>query len=224
MSKSGVPEVWLVSAGVDEPLLRRLTALLSPDERERAASFRFDSDRHMSIVARAALRVLLGRWLGRAPESLRFTKGTEGKPALEGIEFNVSHSSGRVAIAISHEEVGVDVEGPREVRDRLGIAERFFAPSEAAIVRATPERFLDYWTAKEAVIKAVGGGLSIDLTSFEVDPVAGAWTPIRNRSGDARLDGWNVFALPRDGRGLWMALASRGTATPALQELDLTTW
>jgi len=46
------------------------------------------------------------------------------------------------------------------------------------------------------VIKAAGGGLSIELRSFETDPRLGESTPVTNRGGDPRLDGWNVFAIP----------------------------
>src|SRR5258706_497626 len=83
--------------------------LLDDDEQRRADSFRFDADRRLSIVARASLRFLLGRYLVRPAHELRFVSGPEGKPRLETgeLEFNVSHSSGRVAIAVSRGAVGI---------------------------------------------------------------------------------------------------------------------
>jgi 4'-phosphopantetheinyl transferase len=51
------------------------------------------------------------------------------------------------------------------------VADRFFAPSEAAWLRQTPaerrwETFLDFWTLKEAYIKARGLGLNLPLDEF----------------------------------------------------------
>lgn len=219
--------VWLAAADAGEELLARLTAMLDDDERRRAASFRFDADRRLSIVARASVRLLLSRYLSRPPHRLYFLRGPEGKPRLETgeLEFNVSHSSGRVAIAVSRgEPVGIDLEKGRTMPDLLDIAGRYFAKGEAEIVRAAAEEervahFFAFWTAKEAVIKAVGGGLSLDLTSFETRPSPGRTTPVQNLGSDPRLDGWEVFAFPRG--DVHVALASRRTNMPTIRTLDL---
>jgi 4'-phosphopantetheinyl transferase len=219
-----VSHVWIAAADLPAPILARAAALLNDEETRRVEAFRFDSDRRMSLVARAALRALLGQHLAVDPRSLRFVTGEHGKPALAGgeVEFNVSHSAGQVAIAISDSgAIGVDIESMKRSSDLLHLAERFFSPPEAESVRSAADderaqRFFAYWTAKESVIKAAGGGLSIELRSFETDPRLGESTPVSNRGGDPRLDGWNVFAIPSPIDAMQLAIASRAAEGPPL--------
>ena len=79
---------------LDEHRLAGLHATLSADERGRAARFHFERDRKHFIAARGLLRELLGRYLARAPASLRFAYGPRGKPFLAGSEPAVSRMSG----------------------------------------------------------------------------------------------------------------------------------
>lgn len=153
-----------------------LEQLLSDDELDRAARFRFERDRQRFAARRALLRVVLARACGEDPKALRFAYGPQGKPRLEGtdLEFSASHSDGVAAFAIARAaEVGVDVERIREDVDVDGLAHRFFAPAEAeALARLEPpERrsaFFAVWTAKEAFVKAIGRGLSYPLDAFVV--------------------------------------------------------
>jgi 4'-phosphopantetheinyl transferase len=148
---------------------RRLAGILTPDELERAARFRFDRDRNRYIVCRGTLRELLG---ARAP----FVYGPYGKPRLEGsdVRFNVSHSHGLGMIAIARgREVGCDIERVDPSFADEKIPEQFFSPHEVAALRALPESeqcaaFFRCWTRKEAFIKACGMGLSLPLDSFDV--------------------------------------------------------
>jgi 4'-phosphopantetheinyl transferase len=159
-------EVHVFSLDGDVP---RLAGLLTPDELERAARFRFDRDRNRYIVCRGTLRELLG-------VTGRFVYGPYGKPRLEGseIRFNVSHSHGLGMIAIAQgREVGCDIERIEQKFADEQIPERFFSPAEVAALRALPEpeqceAFFRCWTRKEAFIKACGMGVSLPLDSFDV--------------------------------------------------------
>jgi 4'-phosphopantetheinyl transferase len=157
-----------------------LDRTLSGDERERADRFRAADDRRRFIIARGTLRVILSRYLARAPEDLRFRYGDHGKPALEGegsgndVRFNLAHSEGVAVYAVTRgQEVGVDVERVRSMHDLETVAERFFTPCEWFALRRLPPRerdvaFFSCWTLKEAVLKAVGSGLTGSLDSFAV--------------------------------------------------------
>ncbi|HEX6083997.1 MAG TPA: 4'-phosphopantetheinyl transferase superfamily protein [Thermoanaerobaculia bacterium] len=205
----GEIHVWLAGIRVPAEVLARMADVLDEGERERAARFRFHDDRARSTVARAALRQLLGGYLGRDPRALRFTSGAQGKPALTGkeLQFNVSHSGERVAIAIGPAgPVGIDIEHERDLHDAVMLAHRFFSPNEAAAVERDPSLFLPIWTAKESVIKAIGGGLSIDLASFEAFASPERFAPVTN------LTGWHVRALPMPGAGYYGALCAQGDA------------
>ena len=170
--------VWRASLSVAPSQLQALAPLLSADEKERAGRFHFDKDHGEFIAGRALLRILLGRYLQRAPSQLQFSYGAAGKPRLAGEDpapqFNLSHSHGLALYAFSRgREIGVDVEQIRSNADVEKIAERFFSAQEAATLQALPahergKAFLDCWTRKEAYIKAKGDGLTAPLDAFSV--------------------------------------------------------
>ena len=149
---------------------------LDEAERARAARFHFERDRHRFLASHTALRELLGRHLGLPPASLRFLQGRYDKPRLDlpaAPAFNMSHSGRWALIAIGGERpIGVDIEDPREMGDLMPLAERNFSAAEYQALAALPEAerhsaFLRCWTRKEACLKAVGSGLSIEPGVFE---------------------------------------------------------
>jgi 4'-phosphopantetheinyl transferase len=182
--------VWYVfSDGVtDAGLLQRYAAMMSPDERARHERFMFVKDRHQFLVTRGVLRTLLARYTGAEPRACAFASNAYGRPALMGgatVDFNVSHTRGLVACAIARvPEVGVDVEDIERGAFSRDIARRYFSAAEADALDAVPEaarvsRFFDYWTLKEAYIKARGMGLSLPLDGFSMHPAAGGPPRIR---------------------------------------------
>ena len=90
------------------------------------------------------------------------------------INFNVSHSGRHGLIALAPKgRIGVDVE-ERSINRNLDVCIRLlFAPNERAEFEKVStqdkvEQFYHLWTLKEALIKAVGTGLSIDTAKFEI--------------------------------------------------------
>ena len=176
--KSGEIHLW--SARLDRPVdfLGRCEAILSADERERAARFRAGTLRNRYIAGRGTLRILLGRYFEADPAELSLAYQSHGKPELDppwkgrGVEFNVSHSGDVALFAFTRERpIGVDVEAIRPMENAAGLLERFFSAEEVAQWRQTPaERqglvFFQGWTRKEAWLKAVGSGLSFPLDQF----------------------------------------------------------
>jgi len=141
-------------------------ALLSADEKVRADRLRDPLLRHRFMLARAFLRRALGARLGRDPDGLEFHYSAGGKPLLDGIHFNLSHTADRLALVIStRHPVGVDIEVLRAV-DARAIAGVHFAPAEAATLARSAEplpAFFRLWTRKEAVLKAHGLGITHSL-------------------------------------------------------------
>ncbi|RIK32259.1 MAG: phosphopantetheine-protein transferase [Anaerolineae bacterium] len=205
-------DVWrihLVSIPPDE-------SALSAEERQRAAKFHFDKDRHRYIVSHTSLRGILARYLHRAPEELSFSVNEYGKPFLTDheLEFNLSHSGDYALIAVTRErKVGVDVERIRAEVEIEELARRNFSPREVSELTALPleERlngFFSCWTRKEAYIKAQGLGLSLPLDSFDVslgEPALLRAT--RPNAGEAAQ--WTMLPLDVDS-GYAGALAVRG--------------
>jgi 4'-phosphopantetheinyl transferase len=173
--------VWTASRDASDDVVGAMRAVLNDDERRRADRFAFAHDRLRFAVARGLLRTILGQYLARSPESLRFVANAHGKPGLDpalerdlAIRFNLAHSGPWVVYALTlGREIGVDIERVRPEFGGLAIAERFFAPGEIATLQGLPDdsrslAFFHGWTRKEAYIKAKGKGLALPLDEFEV--------------------------------------------------------
>jgi len=125
--------------------------------------------------SRSFLREVLGTHTGVAPEALQFEAGPHGKPALAagtpGPAFNLTHSGDWLLCAVGAvEAIGVDLEFTGREPAFLKLARRFFAPEEVIDLEALPadelgQRFFDYWTLKEAAVKAAGGPLAPGLAA-----------------------------------------------------------
>ena len=182
-------DVEVVTARLDPgpQAVRALSRWLSEGERSRVARLRFDRERRRFIVARARLRGLLAARLGAAPESIELIYGAKGKPALaerfarSGWRFNVSHCGELAVYAFSRAgEIGIDVEAVHAVREADDIAARFFSRREnsaylALAPRARPLGFFRCWTRKEALVKALGDGLSMPLAEVDVSAAPPGW-------------------------------------------------
>jgi 4'-phosphopantetheinyl transferase len=160
-----------------DAVVEQFRPFLTPDETDRGARFRFEHLQRSFILARGALRVLLGRYLETAPRDVEFSYGAKGKPslaALAGLQFNASHSDGLALFAFTADcEIGVDVEAIRPMPDMEEIAKRFICAEESAELMSIPaeerdQSFFLCWTRKEAYIKATGEGLSAPLDAFRV--------------------------------------------------------
>ena len=128
-------------------------------------------------VARAGLRRILSRYLGKAPSALNFEIGDHGKPGLgsEPISFNLAHSASLAIVVVTLENrIGVDLE---LIRDSIAVdqlAVRCFSAGELERWKKLPDSeklqvFFDIWTRKEAFLKALGDGMSKAMNSIECD-------------------------------------------------------
>ena len=155
-------------------------ALLDDEERTRWRRFRAERARRQFTLCRAALRVTLSEWLGCTNRRLSFVYGKHGKPFAKvvgqrtNVGFNVSHSGQHGLIAVArHDCLGVDVEERRPRRDLDGIGSLVYGPAERReLATATGgdkvHLFYRHWSMKEALIKALGSGFSLNPSSFEV--------------------------------------------------------
>ena len=181
----GEVHVWFaVPEELRRESLRELESWLSPDEQLRCSRFQQMADRRRNLVGRALIRSVLSSYLQTDPKSLRFVENEFGRPELEPsaayprLRFNLSKTSGMVACCVArNHEVGLDIEDLRRSVDVTPLATRFFAPAETRDLLALPEharrrRFFEYWTLKEAYVKALGAGLTIPLNQFwfRLDP------------------------------------------------------
>jgi len=162
-------DIWVVPLpGGDPAAERELLAVLPGPERRRAHGIRASGARTRFVLARAALRRILGAYLGVAPATVEIVLDENGKPHLAGapapLAFSLSHTRGLAAIAVTtRAAVGIDVEA-LDRRVDLATMRRALGDEELEPVLAEPpERrtaaFLRRWTMKEAHAKAVGTGI-----------------------------------------------------------------
>jgi 4'-phosphopantetheinyl transferase len=208
-------DVWL--ALLDGGNAAGLERYLAPDELARAAAFIDPAAGCRHVVARGTLRQMLAHYLDCGPADVRLEYGEYGKPrasAIHGsaIHFNVSHSGGLAAYAVCRTtDVGIDIE-----QDDGGVDPGELAPTicSAAELRkfqgcpASEQRtmFFRLWTRKEAYLKCLGRGLSMEPDTVEVpesdtpDQLAG--------EGDLRCSVRTLPAPP----AFYLSVASRSGA------------
>jgi 4'-phosphopantetheinyl transferase len=157
-----------------------IKSLLSQDELNRAASFHFEKDRKRYICARGILRLLISVYTGINPAKIKFCYSEFGKPELEKeiyentIQFNLAHSENAAVFGfIKNTHLGIDIEFLRPIANFLEIAKRYFSTKESRQLNyfseeKRTEAFYNCWVKKEAVIKAIGEGLSFPLKDFTV--------------------------------------------------------
>ena len=150
---------------------------LAQAERERATRFVFDRDRQRFIAGHVAMRRALSRYTGIAAADLALTEGPHGKPQLtgsSGVTFNLTHSGGTGLLAVSREsEIGIDLERLILPADPHKLAGSVFTTEECRVLKTMTgaqlaAAFFTCWTRKEAVLKALGTGMSLDPRDVHV--------------------------------------------------------
>lgn len=174
------------------------------------------------------LRRLLAGYLGAALADLVIERDAYGKPRLVGtqeasMQFNLSHSGSSLIVALARDQaVGVDIEDGLRSRPWLALAERYFAQAEYERLARLPEaslaaRFIELWSCKEAVLKALGRGIAFGLhrLRFEWD-VRGQLARLAGIDAAAGpASEWQVIRLA-PAPGVAGALAWRGPPRPLL--------
>ena len=135
---------------------------------------------HLWLLAAGArathVDALLAAYCG--VDAVTLAHDAHGKPLLpvqkhggQTLHFNLAHSGERLLLAIAHADVGVDLEHARTVKRRDALLARCFTGREQAAIRAAADpddALLRAWTAKEALVKAIGRGIAYGLKRVEL--------------------------------------------------------
>jgi len=163
-------DIWRININANLSRLDGFRAILNLNEQARADRYFHQKDTSRFIVSRAALRVILGKYLNLTPAGVEFQIGTNKKPYIKNagtsaLFYNVSHSGSWVIIAVSDFEVGADTEFADPSFDYKDIIRENFSAAEIAHINENSsfESFFSLWTRKEALTKATGKGLDDDL-------------------------------------------------------------
>ena len=152
-------------------------ACLTKEEITRAGRFRFPKDEIHWAACRASLREILGHYIQRPPCEVPIVLSEYGKPLLappyDLLNFNLSHSLDLAVVAVCHDDpVGIDLESLDRAPALLECEATFCHPEELRSLQidipARISQLLHIWTAKEAVLKALGTGLSHPPESVQI--------------------------------------------------------
>jgi 4'-phosphopantetheinyl transferase len=221
-TSSNEVHVWQVLLDVTAAQRERLLGVLSADEVERSVRLRFEKDQQRFITARGMLRQILGCYLGKNPHEIRFEYTAFGKPVLatnfgsDSLCFNLSHSDAFALFAFARgRNIGIDIE---RISDDVAvdhIARRFFSPGEISSLERTHENnrnelFFQYWTRKEAFLKATGEGISFPMEQLDVSLMRGrGLSPVALPGDTIERSRWYVQDL-FPGPGYSAAIAVEG--------------
>lgn len=199
--------VWYrVTTAVSDEATRAALALLSTEERTRCERFVRSQDRRDFAAAHSLIRTSLSLYEAPSPADWVFETEPGGKPRLTPhsvhppLAFNLSHTRGLVACAIGRQgPIGVDVESIDASVNIHDIARENFSEAEVrqlehcegAEMRAA--RFIEFWTLKEAFVKATGVGIVNGLNHWGFD-LTGESTILFSAPESTRADDW-TFAL-----------------------------
>lgn len=151
-----------------------LVKMIPQHQKPWMENFSKKKDRQRSLLGECLSRWALSRSTGISPEKLNIQRSEKGKPWLDAVSapfFNVSHSGEWVVVALSEQNVGVDVERIRTPVYR--VAKRYFSAKEVRRLNNLNEHkkklyFFDLWTLKESYLKLLGKGLTASLGSFTI--------------------------------------------------------
>jgi 4'-phosphopantetheinyl transferase len=153
-------------------------SVLSVQETERYERFHYDKDRHNYLVSHALLRHALSKYADVSASQWQFTCNAHGKPELsqyatppdatlvksDKLRFNLTHTEGLCACVMAiGGACGIDAENVRRKNSLKAVAQRMFAEEEMAVLDESSDdchRFYDFWTLREAYVKALGTGLA----------------------------------------------------------------
>ena len=170
-------QAWVGDMNQHLHLLPAFSLLLNDQELARANRMKNTLLRDRVILSRGWLRTLLAANLAVSAKELSFSQGQYGKPTLldHPLYFNVSHTNSYLAIVLADvENIGIDIEQIKSRPMLTDIAKRCFSDAEFSYWSNLPSEqqlqlFYQFWTKKEAFVKAVGRGLALGLDECEID-------------------------------------------------------
>lgn len=141
---------------------------LPKERREKIDRLKFAKDKYLSMGVWLLLREAVNDAdLNEETLSLKFTE--KGKPYFENTPlcFSLSHSGEYVMCVTSNDSCGCDVEKTAVVRE--GLPERVLSKNELAEYNKAgkTEKFYEFWTKKEAIIKALDLGFDVPLNEID---------------------------------------------------------
>lgn len=172
-------KLWQAEIAAKETEYSHYWSMLDQTEQQYASAFKNDQLHKRYVEIRARLRVLLGAAVNFPPEKLRIDIAEYGKPYLldyPDLAFNISHTENKMIVAIAYNcLLGVDIESCKDRANLSALVEKCFAEEEKNYWQQLPKAqqtraFYQFWTRKEAFVKATGRGLALGLRQCVINP------------------------------------------------------
>jgi 4'-phosphopantetheinyl transferase len=195
-----VIKIWLGDIAAQDDGYQRYWGILDQTEQQHALTIKNGQIHRRYVEVRARLRILLGDIVNANPDQLRINKAEHGKPYLVDypeVAFNLSHSADKLAIAITYNcELGIDIEQCKPRKNLAALVDKCFGEEEKSYWQQLPEHqqtqaFYQFWTRKEAFVKATGKGIAIGLKQCVINP----FNPVellRIPKGYGELNEWRI--------------------------------
>ena len=167
-----------------EQEVARLLPLVSAQRREQALRYKHTFGQYCCLQSYKMLCELLTEWsrVHQLPINQQpiFLYNDYGAPYIEGGPyFSISHCKRGIAVAVSENPIGIDIEAirtfsPDLMRKTMNEDEQLRITSSAI-----PEvEFIRFWTQKEALLKLQGTGIISDLHHVLTHAHDVSWTEI----------------------------------------------
>ena len=167
-----------------EQEVARLLPLVSAQRREQALRFTHLFGRYCCLKSYEMLQQLLAS----APYTLHstptFLYNEYGAPSIKnGPYFSISHCKSGIAVAVSKQPIGIDIETVRSLK--VDLVKKTMNPLEQEVIffDTQPDwAFTRLWTRKEAFLKMKGTGIINDLHAALADSNGAKFMHIDNTS------------------------------------------
>ena len=172
-------KLWHREISATEADYNRYWGMLDQAEQNHASAIKNERFQHRFVEIRAKLRMVLGEAVNSAPGKLRIDKAKYGKPYLvdyPALDFNLSHTANRMVVAIGHHcDLGVDIEQCKPRKTLEALVDKCFAEEEKAYWQQLRQSqqvkvFYQFWTRKEAFVKATGRGIALGMNLCVINP------------------------------------------------------
>jgi 4'-phosphopantetheinyl transferase len=172
-------EVWHGKVAAEDAHYQAYWHVLDEAEQTQARKFKNALLHKRYVEIHGRLRNLLAQRLNQSPEKIRLKKAGQGKPYLADhpeLAFNLSHSEDRLMIAAGWDcQIGIDIEICKQRINLSGLVDKCFAEEEALYWSKLPDTqknqaFYQFWTRKEAFVKATGHGIALGLNECVINP------------------------------------------------------
>ncbi|MFY8033262.1 MAG: 4'-phosphopantetheinyl transferase family protein, partial [Flexibacteraceae bacterium] len=142
-------------------------------EKVKCNRFIHQADKDRFTLGRYLTRSILPKYIPDLPPLFELSVTETNKPYLPNteVQFNLAHSGEVVVLSVSNKPIGIDIEHIKPIKDMADVMQVCFNEQEINSINSSSNpqfRFYEFWTRKEAILKATGEGIATNLLALNV--------------------------------------------------------